>query len=147
MKFNINAYQHFYLKHTKFQEIWKSQSLKIFTFKKKCHYFCTGVYPGGQSIRIQELDITFFKLVPIYGIHISTLSFICCILHVSMHSTFIFQMHKWTWSYQKTHSTFSLLTVQYHVKWGPSLSNQLMSELDFQFLMFSPWKDIFYEVT
>ena len=26
----------------KFQEIWTSQSMKIFTFKKKCHYFCTG---------------------------------------------------------------------------------------------------------
>ena len=37
-------YQHFYLKHPNFQEILKSQSLKIFTFKKKCHYFCTGVY-------------------------------------------------------------------------------------------------------
>ena len=44
MKFKINAYQHFYLTGPNFQEIWKSQSLKIFTFKKKCHYFCTGVY-------------------------------------------------------------------------------------------------------
>ena len=44
MTFNINAYQHFYLKGPNFQEIWKSQNLKIFTFKKKCHYFCTGVY-------------------------------------------------------------------------------------------------------
>ena len=39
----IIAYQHFYFKHQNFQEIWKSQTLKIFTFKKKCHYFCTGV--------------------------------------------------------------------------------------------------------
>ena len=44
MKFNINAYQHFYLTHPNFQDIWKSQSSKIFPFKKKCHYFCTGVY-------------------------------------------------------------------------------------------------------
>ena len=44
MKFNINANQHFYLTHPNFQEIWKSQSLQIFTLKKKCHYFCTGVY-------------------------------------------------------------------------------------------------------
>ena len=28
-----NAYQHIYLKGQNFQEIWKSQSLKIFTFK------------------------------------------------------------------------------------------------------------------
>ena len=44
MKVYINAYQHLYLKGPNFQEIWKSQNLKIFTFKKKCHYFCTGVY-------------------------------------------------------------------------------------------------------
>ena len=44
MKFNINAYQYFYFKHPNFQEIWKSESLKMFTFEKKCHYFCTGVY-------------------------------------------------------------------------------------------------------
>ena len=34
MKFNINAYQHFYLKHTKFQEIWKSQNWKFSHLKK-----------------------------------------------------------------------------------------------------------------
>ena len=46
MKSNRNIYQHFYLNDPHFQEIWKSQSLKIFTFKKKCHYFYTGVYTG-----------------------------------------------------------------------------------------------------
>ena len=35
MEFKINAYQHFYLKGPNFQEIWKNQSLEIFTFKKK----------------------------------------------------------------------------------------------------------------
>ena len=44
MKFSINAKQHFYLKLPNFQEIRKIQSVKIFIFKKKCHYFCTGVY-------------------------------------------------------------------------------------------------------
>ena len=42
MKFDINAYQHFYLKGPNFQEIWKSQSLKIFTFKKSAITFVQG---------------------------------------------------------------------------------------------------------
>ena len=37
IKFNVNANQHFYLKGPNFQEIWKSQSLKIFTFKNKAN--------------------------------------------------------------------------------------------------------------
>ena len=44
MKFTINTYQHFYFECPNFQEIWKSLSLKILTFTKKCHYFCTRVY-------------------------------------------------------------------------------------------------------
>ena len=51
---DINAYQHFYLKGPNFQEIWKSQSLKIFTFKKKCHYFCTGVYLVIRNLYFRE---------------------------------------------------------------------------------------------
>ena len=43
MKFNINAYQHFYLKGPNVQEIWKSQSLKIVTFKKVPLFLQRGV--------------------------------------------------------------------------------------------------------
>ena len=58
MKFKINANQHFYLKHTNFQEIWNSQSLKIVTFKKECHYFCTGVYQQ-NSHKWQTWELSF----------------------------------------------------------------------------------------
>ena len=64
-----NAYQHFCLKGPNFHDIWKSQSSKISTFKKKCHYFCTGVYTMGiiEHTCYKDLKRNFYSIGEIWN--------------------------------------------------------------------------------